>query len=87
MENQLDDTLLGDLTNIEKSLSEDANGDLARKLLSYFNEATELAEAGLLQAADDTERHFASRLVEGLHAAQRIIRSVWEILHAAALPA
>lgn len=87
MEDSVKQTILGDLAQVEKTLSEDSTGDRAREMLAYFDEVARSSEEMLRKASVDTERQLLSRLIEGFHAAQRIIRHVWETLHSMALPA
>ncbi|WP_140634999.1 hypothetical protein [Methylibium rhizosphaerae] len=84
MNEQLEQTVFGDLANLEKSLAEDASGDRARALLGYFADVAKSAEAMLATAAA-TERQLVTQLIEGFHASQRIVRHVWETLHNASL--
>ena len=84
MNEQLEQTVFGDLANLEKSLAEDASGDRARALLSYFADVAKSAEVMLATAAA-TERQLVTQLIEGFHASQRIVRHVWETLHNASL--
>lgn len=84
MNEQLEQTVFGDLANLEKSLAEDASGERARALLGYFTEVAKSAE-GMLTTAAATERQLVTQLIEGFHASQRIVRHVWETLHNASL--
>jgi len=84
MNDKLEQTVFGDLADLEKSLAADSTGDRARALLTYFREVAQASEA-ILQTASSTERQLVSRLIEGFHAAQRIVRHLWETLHNASL--
>ncbi|HEY9109050.1 MAG TPA: hypothetical protein VIN58_20410 [Roseateles sp.] len=84
MNEQLEQTVFGDLADLEKSLAEDASGDRARALLGYFTDVAKSAETMLATAAA-TERQLVTQLIEGFHASQRIVRHVWETLHNASL--
>ena len=86
MNEQLEQTVFGDLANREKSLAEDTSGDRARAMLTYFADVARNSE-GLLQTAAAAERQLISQLIEAFHAAQRIVRHIWETLHNASLPA
>lgn len=86
MNEQLEQTVFGDLANLEKSLAEDASGDRARAMLSYFADVARGSEA-LLQSAAAGERQLVSQLIEAFHASQRIVRHIWETLHNASLAA
>ncbi|WP_423600142.1 hypothetical protein [Roseateles sp. MS654] len=86
MNEQLEQTVFGDLANLEKSLAEDTSGDRARAMLTYFADVARNSE-GLLQTAAAAERQLISQLIEAFHAAQRIVRHIWETLHNASLPA
>jgi len=87
MENAINNTIFGDLAQIEKTLSEDTIGDRARAMISYFDEVTKTSEKMLQKPIADTERRLVTQLIEGFRASQRIIRHVWETLHSASLPA
>ena len=84
MNEQLEQTVFGDLANLEKSLTEDTTGDRVRAMLSYFADVAKSSE-GLLQTAAAAERQLISQLIEAFHAAQRIVRHIWETLHNASL--
>ena len=86
MNQQLENSVFGDLADLEKSLAEDASGDRARALLSYFTEVARSCES-LLHTAAAAERQMVSQLLEGFRASQRIVRHVWETLHNATLVA
>lgn len=87
MENAIDNTIFGDLAQIEKTLSEDTTGDRARAMIVYFDQVTKSSETMLQKQIDGAERHLAQQLISGFRASQRIIRHVWETLHSASLPA
>ena len=84
MNQELEKTVFGDLANLETSLAEDASGERARALLTYFADVARASES-MLQTAAATERQLVSQLIEGFHASQRIVRHVWETLHNASL--
>lgn len=86
MNEQLEQTVFGDLANLEKSLAEDTAGDRARAMLSYFADMARSSE-GMLQSAAIGERQLVTQLHEAFHASQRIVRHVWETLHNASLAA
>ncbi len=83
----LENEVLADMANLEKTLTEDVSGDHARAMLSYFDEVAKASEDVLRSPPNDAERHLAQQLLEGFHAAQRIVRHVWEALHSTSLPA
>jgi hypothetical protein len=76
----LEQSVFADLTDLEKSLAEDSSGDRARALMTYFGEVAQASEA-ILKTADGNERQLVTRLIEGFHAAQRIVKGLWETLH------
>ena len=86
MDKALENTVFDDLTQLEKTLTDDRSGDRARAMLRYFDEVAASSEAMLKKPLDDGERHLATRLVDAFRAAQRIIRHVWETVHSASLP-
>jgi hypothetical protein len=87
MEDTANNTIFGDLAQVEKTLAEDTTGDRARAMVAYFDEVAKSSEDMMRKAAADAERQFLARLIEGFRASQRIIRHVWETLHSAVLPA
>ncbi len=87
MSEELNDNVLADMTKLEKTLTEDLTGDRTRAILAYFDKVAEASAKALQTPANDGERQMASRLSEGFRASQRIVRHVWETLHAASLPA
>jgi hypothetical protein len=86
MNEVLEQTAFGDLAQLEKTLADDSSGERARALLAYFREVAQTSET-MLQTAGAEQRQLVSRLIEAFHAAQRIVRHVWETLHNASLPA
>jgi hypothetical protein len=86
MNEVLEQTAFGDLAQLEKTLADDSTGERARALLAYFREVAQTSET-MLQTAGADQRQLVSRLIEAFHAAQRIVRHVWETLHNASLPA
>jgi hypothetical protein len=82
----LEQSVFSDLTDLETSLAEDNRGERARALLTYFGEVAQASEA-ILKTANSNERQLVTRLIEGFHAAQRIVRQLWETLHNAPLVA
>jgi hypothetical protein len=87
MDDTAQQTIFGDLAQVEKTLAEDATGDRARAMLAYFEEVARTSEGLLKQADNESQRQLLVRLMDGFRASQRIIRHVWETLHSAALPA
>ena len=83
----LEDDVLADMAKLEKTLTEDPSGDRTRAILSYFDQVAKASEELMQKPAHDAERQLASQLLEGFRASQRIVRHVWETLHAASLPA
>jgi len=84
-ESALEQSIFGDMTNLEASLSEDTNGDRARAMVRYFQTITEATQRMLTTAREEGQRHLVSRLLLGFQAAERIIRHVWESIHGTAL--
>ena len=87
MEDTGNNTIFGDLAQVEKTLSEDGTGDKARAMLAYFDDVAKSTEGMLQKSSEEAERQFLARLIEGFRASQRIIRHVWETLHSSVLPA
>lgn len=86
MNDAVEQSAFADLANLEKTLAEDTSGERARALLAYFHDVAKTSES-LLQTAGAGQHQLVSRLIEAFHAAQRIVRHVWETLHNATLPA
>jgi hypothetical protein len=81
----LEQSIFGDMTNLESSLSEDSSGDRARAMVRYFRTVAEATERLLTTAREEGQRHLVSRLLQGFQAAERIIRHVWESIHGTTL--
>lgn len=81
MESTIENSLFGDMANLEKSLSDDHTGDRARAMLEYFNNVLSATGEMLDSAKDAPERTLITQLISGFHASQRIIRHVWETIH------
>ena len=78
MNEQLEQAIFSELSDLEKTLAADFSGDRARAIISYFD-----------GVAGETQSHqqSAGQLTEGFQAAQRIVQKVWEALHGTPLPA
>jgi hypothetical protein len=81
----LEQSIFSDMTNLEKSLSEDTTGEKARNMVTYFRSIVEATDKMLATVRDESQRHLVSRLLQGFQAAERIIRHVWETIHGVAL--
>lgn len=81
----LEQSIFGDMSNLELSLSEDSTGDRARAMVRYFQTIAEATERLLGNAREEGQRHLVSRLLQGFKAAERIIRHVWEAIHGTTL--
>lgn len=81
MESNVDNSLFGDMANLEQSLSEDSTGDRARAMLEYFNTLLSASTQLLSNSGDEAERSLIQQLNSGFYASQRIIRHVWETIH------
>lgn len=81
----LEQSIFSDMTNLEKSLSEDTTGDKARNMVTYFRSIVEATDKMLATVRDESQRQLVSRLLQGFQAAERIIRHVWETIHGVAL--
>jgi len=87
MNDTFEQTIFGDLANLEKALTEDQSGDRARAMISYFGEVAKESTAMLQSAQVGAERQLVSQLIEAFYASQRVIQKVWEALHGSALAA
>jgi hypothetical protein len=76
-----------DLENLSTVLSQDASGARAKNLVDYFGEAVTLSQDMLKQPQQPEEHRLTTQLIEGMRAAQRIVRHVWEAEHAKPLNA
>ncbi len=85
MDNPLEPGVFADLAQIEQVLTEDSTGDRARQMIGYFEQMGRASESLLQTGLPDAERQLTAQLVEGLRAAQRIVRQVWEATHTASL--
>jgi hypothetical protein len=81
----LEQSIFGDMSNLESSLSQDTSGDKARQMVRYFRSIVEASEKMLSNVRDESQRHLVSRLLQAFQAAERIIRHVWETIHGCAL--
>jgi hypothetical protein len=79
--------VFSDLSQVEKSLAEDIGAERAQAMVDYFENVLKSSEEMLLQPLSETDRHLLNQLIQGFQAAQRIIRHVWEKLHATSFPA
>lgn len=77
--------VLEDLNQLDKALTADTTGDCARSLIRYFDDALATSQALLQQNQPAEERQLTGQLIEGFHAAKRIVSHVWESLHSAPL--
>jgi hypothetical protein len=85
MDKPLEQGVFADLARIEEVIAEDNSGDRAREIIDYFGQMGQASEALLQTVLPDAERQLTGQLVEGLRAAQRIVRQVWEATHTASL--
>ena len=87
MNDTFEQTIFGDLANLEKALTEDQSGERARAMIGYFAEVARESGVMLQNAQVGAERQLVSQLIEAFYASQRVIQQVWESLHGSALPA
>ncbi len=73
-----------DLSNLEKTFRDDRSGDRAREILAYLKNVVNSTEA-MLNVETGLDRRVIVRLIEGFHAASRIVRHIWEHVHGCAL--
>lgn len=85
MDNPLEQGIFTDLARIEEAIAADSSGDRARQIIGYFAQMGKASESLLQTALPDAERQLTAQLIEGLHAAQRIVQKVWESTHSASL--
>jgi hypothetical protein len=87
MNEQLEQAIFSELSDLEKTLAADFSGDRARAIMAYFDGVAAETQGHVQSAAMGAERQLAAQLTEGFHAAQRIVQKVWEALHGTPLPA
>ena len=87
MNDQIEQTIFNDLSNLEKALTEDPTGDRARAMVAYFGEVARESALMLNTTQLEGERQLVTQLIEAFNASQRVIRKVWEALHGNALAA
>lgn len=87
MNEQLEQAIFSELSDLEKTLAADFSGDRARAIIAYFDGVAAETQGHVQSAAMGAERQLAAQLTEGFHAAQRIVQKVWEALHGTPLPA
>ncbi len=84
MQDSLNKTSLGDLSNLEQDLAQDEAGTRADALEAWFDDVAMSVEQQLKTASDELQRQHLARLIEGARASQRIVRHAWEALHRSA---
>lgn len=87
MNEQLEQAIFSELSDLEKTLAADFSGDRARAIISYFDGVASETQSHVQSAPMGAERQLAAQLTEGFQAAQRIVQKVWEALHGTPLPA
>jgi hypothetical protein len=87
MSDTFEQSILSDLANLEKALTDDRGGERARAMIGYFGEVAKESSAMLQDAQIAAERQLVSQLIEAFYASQRVIQKVWEALHGSALAA
>ena len=85
--NDAESHIFEDLEQLEATLAADTSGERARGFVDYFRQAETMGRQLMQQPQRSEERLLAGQLVEGLCAAQRIVRHVWEAQHEAVLAA
>jgi hypothetical protein len=73
--------------NVFSDLSQDIGAERAQAMVDYFESVLKSSEEMLLEPLSETDRHLLNQLIQGFQASQRIIRHVWEKLHATSFPA
>lgn len=74
-------SLFADLAALDRQLSEDHSGQEARAMLDYFADAQRSGQEVLARTQRPEERELLNQLIDGLEAAQRVLRHVWEQRH------
>lgn len=87
MNNELERQILADMGQIENMLLEDNDGDRTRAIIIHLDTVSGPSKDQLEAGLPDNERRATAQVVEGLHAAQRILTQVWETTHGVRLPA
>ena len=82
------ESVMSELSDIDRLLTEDTSGERAKAMVAYFEQAATASEERVASLPiDDAKRVLAKHLVEGFRASARVIRHVWETLHTVSLPA
>jgi hypothetical protein len=87
MNDNFEQTIFGDLANLEQALTEDLSGERARAMITYFADVAKESSTMLQKTQATAERQLVSQLIEAFYASQRVIQKIWESLHGSALPA
>jgi len=85
MNEQMEQTIFSDLSNLEAALTDDKSGDRARAMISYFADVAKESVAMMQSTQAAAERQLVAQLIEAFYASQRVIHKVWEALHGSAL--
>lgn len=81
MNENLENSLFGDMATLEKTLSSDHSGDRALAMLAHFKTVSEICLNMLPETSDMQERSMIQKLNSGFESSRRIVRHVWETIH------
>lgn len=73
--------LIADLSDLDRSLKEDAEGSRALAMVAYFDAAIKTSAQLLERAAGADQRKLLLMLHEGFLACRAIVVQVWQDLH------
>jgi hypothetical protein len=74
-------SMFADFSRLDERLKEDQLGDVARSLMAYFNNIATSIDGLLTKEMPQHERDVTIKLLQGVWAAQRVIKQVWEKFH------
>jgi hypothetical protein len=69
------------LTDIEKKLAADAQGDAAREMVRYFAAAAAQVNAKMRDPLSQDDFRATESMSRALHTAQDVVKDVWALLH------
>lgn len=84
-ETAAEQSIFGDMSDLEKTLSQDFTGDKVRAMVEYFQGIVEATQRMLPNAREANQRHLINQLLSGFEAAERVVRQIWETIHGAVL--
>jgi hypothetical protein len=81
MNDQQEQIIFAELSELEKTLKADTSGERARALMAYFSNLAHESQSHALSLPPGAERQVSGQLTEAFEACQRIIQKVWGALN------